>query len=109
MSDSTSPGTTEHHVSPADIRNLLAGEGGVDLRPIIKHGKQVAMRVVGVTPGTTAARLGAQNDDSIESINEMPMTSVTAAYKAGDVAVRERRIVIRGERAGEAYVTVLVL
>ncbi len=105
----TEPRTTEYRVTPADIRNLLTGEGGVDLRAILEDGKQVAMRIVGVKPGTTAARLGAQNDDTIESINDMPLVSIPAAYQAGDAAAREKRIVIRGTRAGVPYVTVLVL
>ncbi len=101
--------TTEYEVTPADIRNLLAGEGGVDLRSVVEIGVQIGMRLVGVSPGTTAARLGAQNDDLIESINDMPLTSVTAAYRAGDVAAKTSRITIRGKRAGKPYVTVLVL
>lgn len=101
--------TTEHRITQADVARLMSGEGGVDLRIISEGGKQVAMRVVGVSPGTTAARIGAQNDDTIESINEQPLTSITGAYAAGDAAVRSGRITIRGKRAGVPYVTVLVL
>jgi S1-C subfamily serine protease len=100
---------TEHPVTAADLRNLMAGEGGVDLEPIIEDGKQVAMRIVGVQPGTTAARLGAQNGDTIESINDTPLTSVAAAYRAADVAIRQSQIVIKGARAGQPYVTVLAM
>ncbi len=75
----------------------------------MKDGKQTAMRIVGVQPGTTAARVGAQNDDTITSINDMPLTSIVVAYQAGDVASKQGRIVIRGERAGVPYVTVLVV
>ncbi len=106
---SEAPHTTEYRVTAADIRNLLTGEGGVDLRPIMKDGKQVAMRVVGVKPGTTAARLGAHNDDTIESINDMPLDNIAAAYRAGDAAARESRIVIRGTREGRPYVTTLIV
>jgi S1-C subfamily serine protease len=92
-----------------DIQNLLAGEGGVDLAPVVENGKQVAMRIFGVTPGTTAARLGAQNGDTIESINDVPLSSIAAAYDAGYRASRESLIVIRGMRAGTPYTTVLVV
>ena len=102
------PTTTEHRVTPNDLRKLLAGEGGIDLRAIHENGKQVAMRIVGVRPGTTAARLGANNDDTIESINGMPLTSIPAAYAAGNAAVRDQRITIIGKRASsEPYVLVL--
>jgi S1-C subfamily serine protease len=107
--DTKATRTTEHRVTPSDLQKLLAGEGGVDLVPILKDGKQVAMRVVGVQPGTTAARLGAANDDTIESINDVPLLSVAAAYQAADLAIRQSRIVIRGTRAGEPYATVLVV
>ena len=100
--------TTEHHVSLRDLRNLLAGEGGVDLVPI-HDGTQSVMRIVGVRPGTTAARLGAQNDDTIETINDLPLDNVAAAYRAGDAAIGKKRIVIRGKRAGSTYETTLVV
>lgn len=98
---------TNHEVTLTDIGHLLAGEGGADLVPILENGKQVAMRIVGVTPGTTAARLGAQNGDTIESINDIPLVSISEAYRAGDVASRQQKIVIRGTRDGEPYATVL--
>ena len=98
---------TTHTITLTDIQNLLAGEGGVDLKAVRAGGKQVAMRITGVLPGTTAARLGAQNDDTIESINDIALTSVSEAYRAGDVASQKNQIVIRGQRNGEAYTTVL--
>ncbi len=82
----------------------MTGEGGVDLERIVG---QSAMRIVGVKPGTTAARLGAQNGDTIESINDMPLVSVAAAYQAADAAATKDRIVIKGKRGEEPYVTVL--
>jgi len=100
--------TIEHHVTLRDLRNLLAGEGGIDLVPVIEHGLTV-MRIIGVRPGTTAARLGAQDDDTIETINDMALDTVAAAYRAGDAAIGERRIVIRGKRAGASYETTLVV
>lgn len=105
------PGATEQHLTPKDLRNLLSGEGGVDLRAVHEGGKQVAMRIVGVRPGTTAARIGANNDDTIETINGMPMTTIAGAYAAGDAAVKQDRITIRGKRAGsgESYEIVLVV
>jgi hypothetical protein len=109
MTDPKATRTTEHRVTPSDLQKILAGEGGVDLTSVMKDGKQVGMRVVGVKPGTTAARLGAENDDTIESINDVPLDSVAGAYKAADLAIAERRIVIRGTRAGEPYVTILVV
>ncbi|HEY5938352.1 MAG TPA: hypothetical protein VIU61_27055 [Kofleriaceae bacterium] len=99
---------TEHHVSLRDLRNLLAGEGGVDLVPV-SDGEHTVMRIVGVRPGTTAARLGAQDDDTIETINDLPLDNVGAAYRAGDAAIEKPRIVIRGKRAGTTYETTLVV
>lgn len=99
---------SEHHVSLRDLRNLLAGEGGVDLVPV-SDGQQTVMRIVGVRPGTTAARLGAQDDDTIETINDLPLDNVAAAYRAGDAAIGKPKIVIRGKRAGRAYETTLVV
>ena len=96
-------------VTHADLRNLLRGEGGVDLERVIENGQQVAMRIVGVQPGTTAARLGARNGDTIESINDVRLLTIAAAYKAGDLAVQQAKIVIKGARDGEPYVTVLTL
>jgi S1-C subfamily serine protease len=98
------PRTTEHAITMSDLRNLMTGEGGVDLERIAG---QSAMRIVGVKPGTTAARLGAENGDTIESINDMPLVSVAAAYQAADVAANQERIVIKGKRGAEPYVTVL--
>ncbi len=109
MTEPNATRSTEHRITPSDLQKILAGEGGVDLTPIMKDGKQVAMRVVGVQPGTTAARLGAANGDTIESINDVPLVSVAGAYQAADQAIRTGRIVIRGTRAGEPYVTILVL
>ena len=109
MTDAASENTREHRVTPEDLRRILGGEGGIDLVPVLADGKQVAMRIVGVRPGTTAARLGAENDDTIESINDVPLSSVRAAYAAGDLALQQSRIVIRGMRRGAPYVTVLVV
>lgn len=100
---------TEHAITMNDIGKLLGGEGGVDLVPIMKDGKQVAMRIIGVRPGTTADRLGARNDDTIESINDVPLDSIPAAYRAGDLASRQQRIIIRGTRGGVPYVTTLTV
>ena len=99
----------EHRITQADLRNLLRGEGGVDLERVVEAGEQVAMRIVGVQPGTVAARLGAHNGDTIESINDLRLTTVAAAYKAADLAVQQAKIVIKGARDGEPYTTVLVL
>ena len=55
MDDSKSSSTTtEQHVTAAGIASLLRGEGGVDLAPVIEDGKQVVMRIFGVSPGSTA-------------------------------------------------------
>jgi hypothetical protein len=99
----------EHSITTADLRTLLTSEGGVDLERIVEAGTQVAMRIVGVVPGTTAARLGARNGDTIESINEMPLVSIAAAYQAGDAAAKQDRIVIKGKRGGEPYITILTM
>ncbi len=101
--------TTYHRVTMADLSKLLGGEGGVDLAPVYEGGKQVAMKIIGLQPGTIAARLGGHNDDTIESINDQPMTSVAGGYAAADRAIATGRITIRGKRAGVPYVTILVL
>jgi hypothetical protein len=100
---------TEYEITQADLRNLLRGEGGVDLERILEDDKQVAMRIVGVRPGTIAARLGAQDGDTIESINDLRILTVAAAYRAADLAVKHGRIEIRGSRSGDPYITVLTL
>jgi S1-C subfamily serine protease len=99
--------STQHEITPIDLRNIMSGEGGVDLERIVENGKQVAMRVVGVSPGTTAARIGAQNGDTIETINDMPLSSVAEAYRIAAAVAKEPEIVIKGSRAGEPYVTTL--
>ncbi len=109
MSEPSPVNTTYHRVTMADLTKVLGGEGGVDLAPVFEGGKQVAMKIVGLLPGTTAARLGGQNDDIIESINDQPMTSVAGGYAAADRAIATGRITIRGTRAGVPYVTILVL
>ncbi len=48
-------------------------------------------------------------DDTIESINDVPLTSIEAAYRAGELASRADRIVIRGRRKGAPHVTVLIV
>ena len=100
---------TEIRITAEDIANLVAGEGGVDLEPVMEGGRQVAMRIVGVREGTTAARLGAKNGDLVESFNGIPLVSISEAYRAGGIASRSQRIVVRGTRDGEPYETVLVL
>ena len=99
--------TSEHSITAADLQKLMAGEGGVDLERIVEGGKQVAMRIVGVRPGTTAARLGAENGDTIETINDMPLSSVSEAYRIAAVVAKEPQIVLKGKRGDEPYVTVL--
>ena len=59
---------TEYTITSTDLRNLLRGAVGVDLERVIKDGYQVAMRIIGVQPGTAAARLGAEDGDTIEFI-----------------------------------------
>ena len=100
---------TEIRITGEDNANLVAGEGGVDLEPVMEGGRQVAMRIVGVREGTTAARLGAKNGDLVESFNGIPLVSISEAYRAGGIASRSQRIVIRGTRDGEPYETILVL
>ncbi|MEO8701356.1 MAG: hypothetical protein ABI867_15010 [Kofleriaceae bacterium] len=70
-------------------RDLSSGKGGVDLEPILEGGTQVAMRIVGVREGTTAARLGARNGDTIVSLNDLPLSSVAEAR--GREAAPDRR------------------
>ncbi len=101
--------TSEHTITPTDLANLLRGEGGVDLEPILEHGTQVAMRIVGVRPGTTAARFGARDGDTIESLNDHPLTSVAEAYRVAAIIAKQQEIVVVGARNDERYVTVLKL
>ena len=99
----------EHHVTMEDVARIMGGEGGVDCVSVVEGGKTVAMRIVGVKPGTTADRLGARNGDTIESLNDVPLDGVAAAYAAADRAIAQGRIVVRGKRDGVPYETVLVL
>ena len=101
--------TATYHVTPQDIAKILSGADGVDLHRIIEGGAQVAMKVVDVTPGSIAARLGAVNGDTVETINDQPLTSIAGAYQAGDAAVKTRRIVLRGKRGSEPYETTLII
>ncbi len=99
----------EFRVTLSDIQHLMMGEGGLDLIPITSDGKQTSMRIVGVTPGGTAARLGAENGDTIESINDMPLSSVGEAYRVADVVRKQGKIVLRGKRGAEPFVTTLLV
>jgi hypothetical protein len=97
--------SASYDISDADLRNLLRGEGGLDLERV----PPASMRIVGVQPGTTAARLDARNGDLIDSINDIPLVSVPEAYRAGSAAIRAPAIVIKGTRDGEPYITTLTL
>lgn len=81
--------TLDQLTAQADLESLRRGEGGVDLEPVLKNGAQVAMRRIGIKPATTAATLGAQNDDVIENIDGVALTSVENAYQAGGQALRK--------------------
>lgn len=95
----------EFRVTLDDLRNLLMGEGGVDLEAVSSS----AMQIVGVRPGTTAARLGAANGDTIETINGYALSSVAEAYRVADIVRRQDRIVIKGRRGDTPYTTTLVV
>ncbi len=99
----------EHRITMNDVQNLLAGEAGLDLAPVIEGGRQTCMRIGGVREGTTASRLGAQNGDTIETINDMPLLSIPDAYRVGEAVRGQQRIVIKGKRAGTPYVTTLTV
>ncbi|HEY0254306.1 MAG TPA: hypothetical protein VGC41_22415 [Kofleriaceae bacterium] len=101
--------TADFEITAADLANLMRGEGGSDLERIVEGGRQVAMRIVGIQPGTTAAKLGARTGDTIESINDIPLVSVAEAYRAADVAAKQAKIVIRGSSDGKPYTTTLTL
>jgi S1-C subfamily serine protease len=100
---------TEHHATPEDIGKLLGGEGGVDLAAVTKDGKPSGMRVFGVRAGSTAARLGAQNGDILESVNDVSAASPGSMSQWSQLATRDRRLVIKGTRAGQPFTTVLVI
>lgn len=101
---------TEHHVTMDDIARIMSGEGGMDMVSVVENGKTVAMRIVGLTAGTTAERLGARNGDTVESLNDVPLSGVAAAYAAAERAIASQRIVVRGKRSdGSPYEMVLVL
>jgi C-terminal processing protease CtpA/Prc len=97
----------EFAVTVRDLQKMLGGEGGLDLERVVENGKQIAMRVIGLRPDTTAARLGARNGDTIETVNGLPMTSIALAYQAGDEALKDKTITIRGKRNGAPYETIL--
>jgi S1-C subfamily serine protease len=109
MAPSTQLSSTQYTVASTDVAKLAAGEWGVDLEPVLQDGRQRAVKIIGVRPGSTAARVGAQDGDIIESINGIALRSLAAAYQAGDRARKAGRIVIRGEREGQRYETVLVV
>jgi hypothetical protein len=96
--------TDGHDVTLADLHALVAGGDGADLEQIPGT---TSMRSVGVTPTTRAARFGASNGDTIDSINDEPLSSVAAAYRAAASAMRTQEIVIKGHRGNEPYTTVL--
>ena len=96
--------TDAYDVTLADLQALVAGGDGADLEQIPGT---TSMRFVGVTAATRAARFGASNGDTIESINDEPLSSVAAAYRAAANAMRTQEIVIKGHRGSEPYVTVL--
>ncbi len=99
----------EVHCTRNDIQALLTGAGGTDLRVVEKDGKIIGMRLVGAGPDTTAAKLGAANDDIIYSIGGNALDSIPAAYSAGDKAARMSRIEIRGSRNGAPYTLMLIV
>ena len=101
--------STEVHCTRNDIQALLTGAGGTDLRVVEKDGKIIGMRLVGAGPGTTAAKLGAANDDIIYSIGGHPLDSIANAYRAGDLVASEPRIEIKASRNGAPYTLVLVV
>lgn len=108
MNDTPHNESNEYRVTPADIQNLLGGEGGVDLRTVTQGGKTI-MRIIGVQPGTTAARLGARNDDTIESINGVAAGGPGAMRAWTQMAMTEKRLVLRGTRDGQPRTTVLLI
>lgn len=108
MNSNSQDTSNEYRVTPADIQNLLMGEGGVDLRTVNQGGK-TSMRIIGVKPGTTAARLGAQNDDTIDAINDVPAGGSNAMSAWTQMAMTEKRLVLHGTRGGQPRTTVLII
>ena len=107
MTPPTSGATNEYTVTPADMQALLSGQDGADLETVSREGKPAAMRVFGVRPGSVAARLGAQNGDQIESVNDVPVGAAGAMSQWTQSASREGRLTIKGVRAGQPFTTVL--
>jgi len=93
--------TEEHVVTPADIQAIMSGRDRADLR--VSPGTPGAMRLVDVTPGSVAERLGGRDGDIIESINGVPLSNVAKGYEAAYAAIAARQIVIAGQRDGEPF------
>lgn len=91
-------------VSHDELRRLMSGSDGTDLRLVPGS---TAMRIVGVTPSSLAASWGAENDDTIETINDEPLSSVSVAYEIAAKALRAQQIVIKGRHRDQPYTTVL--
>ena len=67
------------------------------------------MRLVDVTAGSIAERMGGRNGDILESINGAPLTSVAKGYEAAYAAIKARRIVIAGHRDAEPFAITITI
>ena len=98
---------TEHHsVTTSDLQEIMSGKDGADLT---RDGASTGMRLIDVTPGSVAARLGGKNGDIIESINGAPLSDAARGYAAAFAAIETRRIVLAGHRDGEPFEITLSL
>jgi S1-C subfamily serine protease len=93
------PRSEEHVLGAAEIQRLMSGADRADL--VVDGG---AMRLIDVTAGSIAERMGGRNGDILETINGAQLTSVAKGYEAAYAAIKTRRIVITGHRDGEPFV-----
>ncbi|HEY4060108.1 MAG TPA: PDZ domain-containing protein [Kofleriaceae bacterium] len=96
----------DHVISVGDIQSIMTGRDGSDL---VADLGRTGMRLVDVTPGSIAERLGGKNGDIIESINGVPLATVAKGYEAAYAAIKARRIVLAGHRDKEPFTITLTI
>ncbi|CAN5916527.1 hypothetical protein BH11MYX2_BH11MYX2_00870 [soil metagenome] len=100
------PRSEEHVVTIAEIQALMTGSDGADL---VADLGSVGMRLIDVTPGSIADRLGGKNGDILESINGVPLSTVAKGYEAAYAAIKARRIVVVGHREKEPFTLTITI
>jgi S1-C subfamily serine protease len=94
----------EHPVTLEELQRILSGKDGSDLRRT-----EGGWRLIDVTPGSLAERLGGKNGDVVESINGVRFDTASKGYEAAYAAIKAQRIELAGHRDGEPFVITLSL